>query len=96
MGAIGGCVGGTQSPPRSSSALICSTTASQECARTRGHCRTLTCEEHLECLRRETDPLRLERLSRALLDGEELPERALASRSTTDTGQSYTNAKPLL
>jgi peptidoglycan/xylan/chitin deacetylase (PgdA/CDA1 family) len=52
-------------------------------------------EEHLEVLRREAHPIRLERLPRALVDSE-LPDRAVAVTFDDGYADNLYSAKPLL
>ena len=52
-------------------------------------------EEHLEVLRREACPIRLEELSKALVDGE-LPERAVVITFDDGYADNLYNARPLL
>jgi peptidoglycan/xylan/chitin deacetylase (PgdA/CDA1 family) len=52
-------------------------------------------EEHLEVLRREAHPIRLEQLSKSLVDGE-LPERAVVVTFDDGYADNLYNARPLL
>ena len=52
-------------------------------------------EEHLEVLRRDARPIRLEQLSKSLVDGE-LPERAVAVTFDDGYADNLYNARPLL